>query len=64
MNKYKVIITIEVNTEADSHEEAEMIALDCADWANADIEVLEETDDDQRRVLEVDGTLPCPRRLF
>lgn len=46
MNKYKVIITIEVNTEADSHEEAEMIALDCADWANADIEVLEENRND------------------
>jgi len=46
MPKYKVIITIEVNTEADSHEEAKMIALDCADWANAEIEVLEESDDE------------------
>jgi hypothetical protein len=46
MNKYKVIITIEVNTEAADHEEAETIALDCADWANAEIEVLEELDDD------------------
>jgi hypothetical protein len=46
MSKYKVIITIEVNTEADSHEEAEMIALDCADWANAEIEVLEEQSND------------------
>ena len=39
MQKYKVILTIEVNTEAADHEEAESIALDCADWANADIEV-------------------------
>jgi len=46
MPNYKVIITIEVNTEADSHEEAEMIALDCADWANAEIEILEESDDE------------------
>ena len=46
MAKYRVIITIEVNTEAEDHEEAEMIALDCADWANAEIEVLEESDDE------------------
>lgn len=41
MNEYKVILTIEVNTEATDHEEAETIALDCADWSNADIEVIE-----------------------
>jgi len=42
MPKYRVIFTIEVNTEAADHEEAEQIALDCADWSNAEIEVLEE----------------------
>jgi len=45
MPKFNVIFTIEVNTEAADHEEAEMIALDCADWGNADIEVLEEESD-------------------
>ncbi len=48
MPKFKVIFTIEVNTEAADHEEAEMIALDCADWANADIEVLEEETTDAK----------------
>lgn len=41
MAKYKVIATIEVNLEADSHEEAETIGIDCLDWSNADIEILE-----------------------
>ena len=41
MTEYKVIFTIEVNTLAANKEEAEQIALDCADWGNADIEVLE-----------------------
>lgn len=45
MQMYKVIITIEVNTEAADEDEARMIALDCADWGNADVEVLEENDD-------------------
>lgn len=44
MNKYKVTITIEVNTEAVDYEEAEAIALDCfdiysTDEAKADIKV-------------------------
>jgi|TARA_R100000152_G_C6706163_1_gene134704 hypothetical protein len=46
MPKFKVIFTIEVNTEAVDHQEAEMIALDCADWGNANIEVLEEESKD------------------
>tara|TARA_R100000742_G_C4267098_1_gene85252 strand:- start:830 stop:1006 length:177 start_codon:yes stop_codon:yes gene_type:complete len=52
MPKYKIIFTIEVNTEAADYEEAEMIARDCVDWANADIEVLleEEIDDDKRKI--------------
>ena len=41
MANYKVILTIEVNTEAVDEDEAQVIALDCADWGNADIEVLE-----------------------
>ena len=44
MRQYKVIFTIEVNTEAADEDEAHMIALDCADWANADVEILEEED--------------------
>ena len=44
MRQYKVILTIEVNTEAADEDEAHMIALDCADWANADVEVLEDDD--------------------
>ena len=46
MRQYKVILTIEVNTEAADEDEAQMIALDCADWSNADIEVLEVENDD------------------
>tara|TARA_R100000149_G_C5778024_1_gene75312 strand:- start:418 stop:555 length:138 start_codon:yes stop_codon:yes gene_type:complete len=42
MTKYKVIFTIEVNTEAEDEDEAQMIAFECADWANADIEILED----------------------
>jgi hypothetical protein len=45
MPTYRIIATIEVTTEANSHEEAELIGLDCLDWANADIEVLEEEED-------------------
>lgn len=45
MNKYKVTLTIEVTTEASDDNEAKDIALDCADWGNADIEV-EELDED------------------
>ena len=41
MPEYKVIFTIEVNTLAANEEEAEQIALDCADWSNAEVEVLE-----------------------
>lgn len=47
MPRYKVIFTIEVNTDAESHEEAEQIAFECADWGNAEIEVLEEGDEDE-----------------
>ena len=42
MPKYRIIATIEVTTEADDYEEAEMIGRDCLDWSNATIEVLEE----------------------
>ena len=45
MSKYKVIFTIEVNTEAADEDEAHMIALDCADWSNADVEILEGDED-------------------
>jgi len=45
MNKYKVTFTIEVNTEASDESEAMNIALDCADWGNADVDV-EELDED------------------
>lgn len=45
MRQYKVIFTIEVNTEAADEDEAQMIALDCADWANADVEILEAEDE-------------------
>ena len=44
MSTYKIIATIEVTIEADSHEEAEEIGFDCLDWSNAHIEVLEEDD--------------------
>jgi len=44
MPRYKVTITIEVNTEAADEHEAETIALDCADWGNADISVEEDED--------------------
>ena len=44
MRQYKVIFTIEVNTEATDEDEAHIIALDCADWGNADVEILEEED--------------------
>ena len=44
MRQYKVIFTIEVNTAATDEDEAHMIALDCADWGNADVEILEEED--------------------
>ena len=47
MKMYKVIATIEVNLEADSYEEAEMEGVDCLDWSNADIEVLEIEDKEQ-----------------
>jgi hypothetical protein len=46
MPKYRIIATIEVTTYADDYEEAEMIGRDCLDWSNADIEVLEEGEDD------------------
>ena len=46
MKMYKVIATIEVNIEADSYEEAEMNGVDCLDWSNADIEVLEIEDEE------------------
>ena len=46
MNTYKVIATIEVTVEAEDHEEAEAIGLDGLCWTNADIEVLEETDNE------------------
>ena len=46
MKQYKVIFTIEVNTEAADEEDAHMTALDCADWANADVEILESGDDE------------------
>ena len=46
MPTYRIIATIEVTTEADSHEEAEMVGLDCLDWSNADIEILEEEKQD------------------
>ncbi len=42
MPEFKVVFTIEVNTEAADEDEARIIALDCADWSNADVEVLEE----------------------
>lgn len=45
MPEYKVIFTIEVNTHAANEEEAEQIALDSADWANAEVEVLEKQND-------------------
>lgn len=44
MRQYKVIFTIEVNTEAADEDEAQMIAFECADWGNADIEILEDDD--------------------
>ena len=44
MPKYKVIFTIEVNTLAANEEEAEQIALDCADWGNAEVEFREKQD--------------------
>ena len=39
---YKVICTIEVEIEAEDHEEALSLAQDLLDWSNADYEVLEE----------------------
>ena len=42
MPEYKVIFTIEVNTKAADEDEAREIAFECADWGNADIEVLEQ----------------------
>lgn len=45
MNKYKVTLTIEVNTEASDEYEARNIALDCADWGNVDIEIEELNED-------------------
>tara|TARA_R100001510_G_C7531830_1_gene122949 strand:+ start:106 stop:249 length:144 start_codon:yes stop_codon:yes gene_type:complete len=47
MPEYKVIFTIEVNTLAENEEEAEQIALDCADWSNASVEVLEKVNDEE-----------------
>jgi len=49
MRQYKVIFTIEVNTEAADEDEAQMIAFDCADWANADIEVLEREENEDEK---------------
>ena len=46
MPKYRIVATIEVTTEADDYEEAEMIGRDCLDWSNADIEVLEEEEEE------------------
>ena len=45
MPMYKVIATIEVNTEAEDEAEALEIGTECLDWGNADITV-EEVDDD------------------
>ena len=45
MPTYRIIATIEVTTEADDYEEAEMIGRDCLDWSNADIEILEEEEE-------------------
>ena len=46
MRQYKVIFTIEVSTEAADEDEAQVIAFDCADWANAEIEILEDEDEE------------------
>ena len=46
MPMYKVIATIDVNTEADDEAEALEIGTECLEWGNADITVEEETDDD------------------
>jgi len=45
--KYKIIVTFEMLTEADDYEEAMAINLDCLDWSNAEIEVLEIGDDEE-----------------
>lgn len=42
MPMFKIIATIEVNTEAADHAEAQQIGMDCLDWSNADIQVLED----------------------
>ena len=47
MPMFKIIATIEVTTEAEDHDEAQMIGMDCLDWSNADIQVLEEEDEDE-----------------
>ena len=46
MPMFKIIATIEVNTEAADHAEAREIGMDCLDWSNADIQVLEVEDED------------------
>ena len=46
MPMYKVTATIEVNTEAENEAEALDLGTDCMDWANADITVEEDDDDD------------------
>ena len=46
MPMYKVIATIEVNTEAEDEDEALEIGIECLDWGNADITVEEVDDDD------------------
>tara|TARA_R100000329_G_C7529426_1_gene186746 strand:+ start:43 stop:183 length:141 start_codon:yes stop_codon:yes gene_type:complete len=46
MPMYKVIATIEVNTEAEDEAEALEIGIECLDWSNADITVEEVDDDD------------------
>jgi hypothetical protein len=40
--KYKVICTIEVEVEAEDHDEALIEGQDLMDWSNANYEVLEE----------------------
>jgi len=46
MPRYKIICTIEVETEAEDWEEAEAIGIDCMDWSNANYETLEVEEDE------------------
>ena len=39
MNKYNVNISFEYEDDADSDDEAQDQALDCADWGDADIDI-------------------------